>query len=139
MTTYIREVHQKDWDYILNLRNNEKIRKFMNNNRIISKDEHYQYLQNQSSNQKFLNRIICYNSEDVGYIRILDGDISIFVNPIFHGKGIATKALALIESDAKKFGFQKLIGKVLTENLQSKQIFLNNGYIHTKNWLEKKL
>ena len=139
MTISIREVSKEDWDFILELRNNSDIRKFMNNDTIISKDRHYQYLEKQNSNPKFLQRIICFESKDVGYVRILDGDISIYVNPSFHGKGIATKALELIEPEAKKHGFRKLIGKVFATNLSSKQIFLNNGYVHTMDSLEKNI
>jgi len=139
MTVSLEDVTKNDWDFILKLRNNEQIRKFMTHDEIISKDVHYSYLEKQKSNPKFLNKIISFENNKVGYIRVDDDDISIFVDPTFQGKGIASKALELFEPIAKSHGFTKLVGKVLIDNKQSEKIFLKNGFVHSLNLLEKTL
>lgn len=111
----------------------------MYNNKIITKKEHYAYLRKKKSDPTFINWIICCGSEKAGYLRILDGDVSIMLEPRFQGKGIATKALQLVEKEAKKNGINKLVGKVLVDNESSKQIFLKNGYKLKMYWYEKNI
>ena len=128
MKISLRNVLKNDWDFILLLRNEEKFKIFFNTQHVITKKEHYEYLKKHKSNPKFVNRIICYGKKDVGYIRILDNDISIMVLQKFHGKGIGTKALELMEEEAKKLGIKKLIGNVMVHNNSSKKIFLKNNF-----------
>ena len=98
----LRKVLRKDWDFILKLRNSDEFRTNFYNQHIISKKEHYDYLTKQKNNQNFTNWIICYADKDVGCIRILDKDVSIIIDKKFQSKGIGTKALSLIENEAKK-------------------------------------
>jgi RimJ/RimL family protein N-acetyltransferase len=137
MEITLKTVEDKDWDFILDLRNHKQIRKFMTSDKIISKNTHYTYLKNQKLNPKFLNRIIYFENKRVGYVRISGEDVSIFIHPNFQGKGIATIALELIQPIAKNNGFVKLVGKVFPDNKQSEKIFLKNGFVHSLNWLEK--
>ena len=139
MDIILKIVERIDWDFILELRNKKEIREFMNSKKIISKNNHYDYLEKQKSNPKFLNRIIYFKNKRVGYLRIENEDVSIFVDPSFQGKGIATVALELIQPIAKKHGFVKLVGKIFVDNKQSEKIFLKNGFVHSVNWLEKSL
>ena len=90
MEITLKTVEDKDWDFILDLRNHKQIRKFMTSDKIISKNTHYTYLKNQKLNPKFLNRIIYFENKRVGYVRISGEDVSIFIHPNFQGKGIAT-------------------------------------------------
>jgi RimJ/RimL family protein N-acetyltransferase len=83
--------------------------------------------------------MILSNNISVGYVRVLNNDVSIIVDPQFHGGGIGTKALKLLESEAKKLKIKKLVGRVMVHNEKSAKIFENNGYKMLMYWYEKKL
>jgi len=133
----LRKVLKKDLDYILNLRNNEQFRSYFYSQHNISKKEHYQFLMKQDNNPNFFNWIICYKSKDVGYVRILDNDVSIMIDEKFQRKGIGSQALSLLEDEAKEHGIGKLIGKIMIHNEKSEKIFLKNGYKLKMLWYEK--
>ena len=137
MKVYFRKVLKKDWDYILKLRNDYKFRTYFYHQHTISEKEHYNYLKNQKSNPNFYNLIICNENKDVGYVRILDDDIGIIIDSKFQKKGIGTKALQLLEAEAKKLGHKKLIGKVMVHNKNSKKLFEKNSYKLKMYWFEK--
>jgi RimJ/RimL family protein N-acetyltransferase len=133
----LRAVRKKDWDFILQLRNEEDYRKNFYEQHNISKKEHYGYLKKQTLNPNFHNWIIQYDQKDAGYVRILDNDISIIIDKKYHNKGIGSSTLQLIETEAKRLGIKKLIGRVMTPNKSSKKIFEKNGYKLLMYWLEK--
>ena len=139
MSVSLRKVNRTDWDYILSLRNNEEFRSFFYEQHTIKKKEHYTYLQKQKINPNFFNWIICYNDKRVGYLRVLDNDISIMIEKKYHGKNIGTKAIKLLEEKATKLGLTTLIGKVMIHNKKSKQIFVKNKYKLKMWWFEKDL
>ena len=137
MKVTLRKVSKKEWDYILRLRNDEDYRSNFYDQHVITKKEHYDYLKKQNSNPNFHNWIIEYAKKDVGYIRILDNDISIIIDKKYQDRGIGSQALELIESKAKKLRIKKLIGRIMITNKNSKKIFEKNGYKLLMYWLEK--
>ena len=139
MKVTLRKVLKKDWDYILNLRNNPRFSLFFYNQKKITKKDHYEYLKKQKRNSGFVNWIICYDKKDVGYLRILDGDVSIIIDKKFHSKGIGTSALKILEENARSLGIKKLIGKIIIDNKSSQKIFLKNKYKLKMYWYEKQL
>lgn len=135
----LRQVTKKDWDFILQIRNSPDFRKWFYDQHIITKKEHYRYLQKQMRNPNFLNWIICYGENDAGYVRILDNDVSIMISKEYNSKGIGTKALRLVEREAKKIGLKKLVGKMMIHNIASRRIFIKNRYRLLMYWYEKQL
>jgi RimJ/RimL family protein N-acetyltransferase len=135
----LRKTLKKDWNYILDLRNNEKFRENFYHSEKISKIEHYEYLIKQKSNPYFFNWIICYGKNDVGYIRILDNDVSIMIDEKFHNLDIGSKSLKILEIEAKSLGITKLVGRVMNENKSSKKIFQKNNYKLKMYWFEKEI
>jgi RimJ/RimL family protein N-acetyltransferase len=105
----------------------------------ITKLEHYAYLKKQKRNKNFVNWIISLDFRNIGYIRVLDNDVSIMIEKKYHGKGLGTIALTFLEKEAKKLGMKKLVGRVMIDNEKSKKIFLNNEYDLKMYWYEKKL
>ena len=57
----------------------------------------------------------------------------------FQSQGIGTKALSLIENEAKKLGIKKLVGRIMVHNKNSKKIFVNNDYKLKMWWYEKNI
>lgn len=133
------KVNREDWDYIFELRNNPNFKNFFYDQHKITKTEHYKYLQQQKNNKNFFNWIISLDNTKVGYVRILNNDVSIIVDPQFHDEGIGTKTLKLLEKEAKKEKIEKLIGRIMVHNKKSARIFENNGYKLLMYWYEKKL
>lgn len=134
----LRPAVKKDWDLILDLRN-QFFTNFYSQDRPINKEEHYQYLEKQKSNTKFHQWMIETDNETIGYVRILDNDIGIIIKKEHQGKGMATKALKLAENEARKLGIKKLVALVKHGNDSSKKIFLNNNYDLKMYWLEKEI
>ena len=128
MKINLRDVTEKDWDYILNLRNQFYVNFFHEQKKPIEKDEHYEYMNKQKSNSNFYQWIATNGEDDVGYIRILDQDINIMVEKKFQTKGIGTVMLNLVEKEARGLGIKKLKAKVLIGNDSSKKIFEKNNY-----------
>ena len=69
----------------------------------------------------------------------MDDDIGIIIDSKFQKKGIGTKALQLLEAEAKKLGHKKLIGKVMVHNKNSKKLFEKNSYKLKMYWFEKEI
>lgn len=135
----LRQVTKKDWDFILKIRNAPEFRNAFYDQHTITKKKHYQYLQKQKTNPDFVNWIICYGKDDVGYVRILNNDISIMISEKFNSKGIGTKALHLVGREAKKLGIKKLVGRMMVHNKSSQKIFIKNKYKLLMYWYEKQL
>jgi len=134
----LREVEKKDWDLILELRN-EFYPNFYRQDKPISKTEHYQYMEKQQLNPQFNQWMILEINKIVGYVRIIDNDIGIIIKKEYHHKGIATKALKLAEKKAHELGITKLVALIKIENEESKKIFMKNDYKLKMYWFEKKI
>lgn len=128
----------KDWDYIMTLRN-QSYNNFYLQDKPLIKKEHYAYLKKQKLNPKFFNWIISKNEKDVGYVRLLDGDVSIIVDKKSQDKKIGTFTLKLLEKEAKKIGLKKLVALILINNKGSKKIFVKNKYKLKQWWYEKEI
>lgn len=138
MKISLRKVKKTDWDYIMKLRN-ESYENFYVQEKPLTKKEHYAYLKKQQTNSKFYNWIILKNEKEVGYVRLLNNDVSIIVDKKFQDKNIGTNTLKLLEEEAKKIGLKKLIALILTKNQTSKKIFEKNQYKLKQWWMEKEI
>ena len=128
MKIELRKVEKKDWDSILNLRNQFYENFFYEQKEPILKDDHYKYMNKQESNPNFHQWIAFYGKDDVGYIRILDQDINIMVEKKFQSRGIGTIMLNLVEKKALSLGIKKLKAIVIAGNESSKKIFIKNNF-----------
>lgn len=137
MEILLKPVDQKNWQFIYNLRTNESSKNNFYSQKQFSLSDHYSYLSKQEKNPNFFHWIIVSDSKNVGYVRILDNDISIMIESHYENKGIGSHALKLVEDEAKKLGLKKLVGRVLTHNTSSKKIFEKNNYKLKMYWLEK--
>ena len=138
MTLELRQVEEKDWDEIRILRN-ENYEYFYQQNSSISKEHHLEYMQKQQKNPNFHHWFIYNDTDLVGYVRILDNDVGIIIDKQYHRLGFATKALQLLEIEAKNLGLSKLIALVMPENISSEKLFLKNNFKLKMNLFEKTL
>ncbi|MDC0240883.1 GNAT family N-acetyltransferase [Candidatus Nitrosopelagicus sp.] len=139
MEIKLRQVSKEDWDYILELRNNFFKDDFIEQKKILTKKEHYEYMKNQKSNTNFHQWISSDGKNNVGYIRLLKDDVSIIVDQKFQNKGIGTKMLELMEKEARKIGLKKIKALVRKNNFSSEKIFLKNNYNVTTLMFEKEI
>ena len=128
MEIKLREVCKEDWDYILQLRNSFFKDDFLEQQKVLTKKEHYEYMEKQKSNTNFYQWISFEGKKNVGYIRLLEDDVSVIVDQKFQNKGIGTIMLALMEKEAKKIGLKKIKALVRKNNFSSEKIFLKNNY-----------
>ncbi|MBS3926357.1 MAG: GNAT family N-acetyltransferase [Nitrosarchaeum sp.] len=138
MDIQLRKATKSDWDFILELRNND-FQYFYEQNSPIPKEAHYQYMENHVNDSNFHQWIISHEGNDVGYVRILNEDVGIMVKKEAQGKGIASKALDLLEREAVNLGIKKLVALIHPKNQSSEKIFKKNGYDLKLYRFEKKL
>ena len=138
MNIILRDVDRADWDFILELRN-DFYSNFYQQNKPLSKMEHYEYLEKQKSNPQFHQWIVENQNQMVGYVRIHGHDVGIMIKKEYQNKGIASESLKQLEKKAHQLGIPKLIAMVKVENESSKKIFLKNDYKLKMYWLEKEI
>ena len=134
----LKIIHKKDWDFILELRN-QFYSMFYSQITSLTRKEHYNYMEKQKSNSGFHHWLICIDDLPVGYVRILDNDVGIMIKKEFQKLGIASKALKLTEYKAKNLQIKKLVALIMTQNGDSINLFTKNGFEHKMNFYEKNL
>jgi predicted acetyltransferase len=139
MEIKFRKCTRDDWDYILSLRNEFYKNSLYIQDKPLTKGEHYDYMETQSKNPNFYQWITVMDEQIVGYIRILDSAVNIMVSKEYHGKGIGSMMLKLLEIEAKKLGITKIISLIRVDNNASKKIFEKNNYTLKLHWFEKQL
>lgn len=139
MHIHLRSCTRNDWDIVLDLRNQFYFGSFVIQDRPLTKEEHYEYMERQSKNPNFHQWMAIMDNNVVGYIRILDSEINILVVKEYQNRGIGTKILQLLEDEARKLNMKKICGSVRADNLSSKQLFQKNNYHLKTYWFEKSL
>ncbi len=137
MNIILKLVDKEDWDFIYHLRKNKIYENNFYTKSSFSKDEHYSYLSKQEQSSNFFHWMITVEDQNVGYIRILENDVSIMIDKKHQGKGIGQQALELMEKEAKNVGIHKLVGRIMIDNESSKKIFEKNSYNLLMYWFEK--
>jgi len=120
-----RKVKKDDWSFILELRN-QFYKNFEKQKLPIPLAEHIKYMEHQLTNLNFKQWIIIDNEIDIGYIRILDMDISILIKKEFHSQGFGTNSLKFLLKQENLP--EKLIGRVLAKNTSSVKAFEKAGF-----------
>lgn len=138
MDVVLKIVKQEDWDFILELRNEFYIF-FYKQTKPLTKTEHYTYLEKQKSNSNFHHWLIFSNETRIGYCRILNNDVGVMIQKEFQNQGFASKALSLLENEAKKLGLKKLVALVKIGNESSSKIFTKNNFKLKMYWYEKEI
>ena len=136
MNIELRQIDEKDWDFILDLRNSARKHFFQNEE--ITKKNHYNYMKKNSINPKFNLWIVHFEKQNLGYVRLLDTEISVVIFEKYRGKGIGNIALKMCMEKCKKLGIDKLTAIIRTDNLASLNMYSKLGFIQTKFDLEKK-
>lgn len=118
----IKRSTRDDWDYILELRNNT--RQFYENTNILTKDEHYAYLE--KANVTIW--IAYYGNEKIGFLKLNDYDLAIVLDEKFRNKGYGKIILKLGLDTAEQDRFTAIIKK---DNIPSIRLYTGLGYVKT--------
>jgi len=112
MEIKLRPVNQKDWNFILDIRNQEDVRMACYDTSIIDFTTHQKYMQKLNNAPNCHQWIIVCDGKDAGQAKIDDSVLGYMLKDDFRGKGIWSKAYPLVLDEAKKFNFKKLKGTV---------------------------
>ena len=115
----LRKMTMEDADRMLEWKNYPETRQFaIASHDEVKRDDHIKWLKNNINYFQIilLNDVIC------GAVRVQDCEISIWVDRVFWGKGIATKTILMV-SDS---GF---IAKIVAGNIASMKTFIKAGYL----------
>jgi RimJ/RimL family protein N-acetyltransferase len=127
-----RIVTPNDWLFILDIRNEEDVRNASFNTEIIDHDRHIEYMHRLESMKDVYQRIITYEDEDVGYIKVIDNEVSYMIKKEFRGKGIMKSSFEILFKDLKRLGNTKVNASIKAENYASLKLAEKMGYKITK-------
>lgn len=97
-----------------------------------------QLQQNLPNGPKYQTYLIYYNQTPCGYCYIAhwrpreaynrSAEITLYVEPGFHDKGIGKQTLMFLEKEARKKGISNLLGVITAENTASVSLFKKAGF-----------
>ena len=130
-TILLRDVEEKDWKFILDLRNEEDIRSVCNDTSIIDFETHRKYMKILQDKDSF-QWIITFNDQDVGNIKVDRGMFGYMLKTNFRGKGIIKIASNMIFNELKKMGVKKLKGSVRIGECLQLDVAKKMGFVETE-------
>ena len=113
MKVRIRKVSKNDWEFILKLRNLERMS--FHDTSIVDWDTHVSYMDKITNNPTDHQWIVVSDDKDVGYIKIVNNVFGSNLLDGYRRKGIGSAAYKLVFEEAKKLGFKKLTAEVKIE------------------------
>ena len=120
---------RKYWEFIRNLRNNSQVKKGFIQQKDVETDEHEQFMNR--NGERFY--ICLLNDTPVGYVRSINGDISVATSPDYQKMGIGKFMI----NEIMKI-FPESYAKVKIENEASLKLFESCGFEKKYYVLEKK-
>jgi RimJ/RimL family protein N-acetyltransferase len=123
-----RIVTPNDWLFILDLRNEDDVRNASFNVDYINKDNHIAYMKRLESMKNVYHRIISCEDKDVGYIKVIDNEVSYMIAKEFRRKGIMKLSFEILFNDLKKLGYTKISASIKAENFASLKLAEKVGY-----------
>lgn len=127
----LRPVHRKDWQFILDVRNQEEVRIACHDTKIIDFEEHRQYMEKLEKDPSAYQWIITCNGKDVGHTKIIGEELGYMITDEHRGRGIGTKFHQLVFEEAKKLGIAKLKDTIKITNQPSLKLALRTGFSQT--------
>jgi len=130
----IETIEHNHFDFLFECRNNPEIYKYFFSARPVVKDDHIKWCNNVINDDSRYVFVINYNDEWCGMVNATKGhdqiaEVGIYILPDFSSKGIASRALELLEEKLKKDEITKVVARVLIENESSHNFFKRNNYV----------
>ena len=129
MSISLRQVTQKDWMSILEMRNEPQVRLACHDTSLIIYKTHSEYMKKLDSNPDAHQWVICFGDEVIGHVKIIAGELGYMLKKGFRGKGIGVKFHELVFLQAKKLGIKKLRDTIKVNNNASLKLALKTGFV----------
>ena len=133
MTLDIRPLIKKDYETILEWRNDPDVRNNSLTQHIISIDEHIRYWNDFLKNESNFAFIAIHENNDIGVLKLKNIDkttyeIDIFLSKNYRNRGLGSQILKIAKDVALKKGIKKLVAKIKYDNEASKKAFEKVGF-----------
>jgi RimJ/RimL family protein N-acetyltransferase len=133
MTLTLRPVKKKDYETILEWRNDPDVRINSLTQHIISIDEHIEYWNDFLKNKTNFAFIVIHDNNDIGVLKLKNIDkttyeIDIFLSRSYRNRGLGSQVLKIAKEVALKKGIKKLVAKIKYDNEASKKAFEKVGF-----------
>lgn len=125
----LRLVKKKDWESILEIRNEKEVRQASHDMSMISKEDHVSYMKKISNDSNCFQWIVTYNDDDIGYVKLIYGDFGYMIKNEFRGKGFGTLLYNEVFSELKKLSISKIHGDIKIDQLIPLKLALKVGFI----------
>lgn len=133
MKLILRPVEKKDYEKILEWRNDPDVRINSLTQHIISIEEHVEYWSEFLRNITNYAYIVVHDNRDIGVLKLKNinkttYEIDIFLSKYSRNKGLGQQILNMIKEIAVQKGIIKLIAKIKYDNQASKKAFEKSGF-----------
>jgi len=133
MKLNLRPVEKKDYEKILEWRNDPDVRTNSLTQHIISIDEHIVYWTEFLKNRENFAFIVTHGNEDIGVLKLKNinkttYEIDIFLSNNSRNKGLGPQILKIVKEIAVQKGIKRLIAKIKYDNEASKKAFERGGF-----------
>jgi len=134
MNLKIRKAEIFDCKQIWEWRNDPDDSKFSFNQKFITLESHIEWFDFNIKNEKIIFYIIESNDIPVGQVRLemlefSQAEVHITIGKQFRSKGIALRALYLVEEQIKDLKIDLLLAHIKPDNINSVILFLKSGFI----------
>lgn len=129
MEIRLRPVKQRDWKFILSVRNEDEVRLLCHNTSMIDYETHRKYMERISKDPNVHQWIVMCDGEDIGHTKIIGSEFGYMIKNGFRGKGLGTTIHNLVFEEAKKYGMSKLNVTVKAGNEPSLRLCRKTGFV----------
>ena len=133
MKLNLRPVEKKDYEKILEWRNDPDVRINSLTQHIISIDEHIEYWNDFLKNITNFAFVVTQDNKDIGVLKLKNinkttYEIDIFLSKHSRNKGLGPQILEIAKEISIQNGIKKLIAKIKYDNEASKKTFEKVGF-----------
>lgn len=132
LTVSLRSVKKSDWQFILEIRNQKEVRMACHDTTIIEYTTHEKYMQKLENDPNCYHWIVKLDDEDVGYVKLINGEFGYMVKDGYRGKGIGKKIFSLVFEEAKKRKMKSLHGIIKIEQSIPYKVATKMGFVQKK-------
>ena len=134
MKLNLRPVEKKDYEKIIEWRNDPDVRINSLTQHIIPIDEHIKYWNDFLKNETNFAFIVVYDDKDIGVLKLKNVnkttyEIDIFISKYSRNKGLGPQILEIAKEISIQKGIKKLIAKIKYDNEASKKAFEKVGFL----------
>lgn len=129
----LRKVLESDWKFILDVRNEETVRKSCYDTNVISWESHQKYM---VKIKNYPQWIIELDGIRIGQCKIIEQELGLMLSDKYQGIGLGTKIYSLIFDECKKLKMPVLKAVIKNEVPRATHTALKVGFVKTHEFTE---